>query len=165
MRVLHLTTEFPPVIYGGLGTAVGGWATACARAGVEIAVQLVGGVLALDGAAALYGAPRRWRSIWRTVRARCGGRTRMQILIRTQRGRGACAAFQRVRLKRSLLARCGLGGASIEDGGYLAGKGSALFPLNRVYGVTGFRLWDEVLTQVFRAMSELPVDPCPQFRH
>src|SRR6516165_11678547 len=24
MRILHLTTEFPPVIYGGLGTAVGG---------------------------------------------------------------------------------------------------------------------------------------------
>jgi len=61
MRVLHLTTEFPPVIYGGLGTAVGGWAKACARAGVEIAVQLVGGVLALDGNAALYGAPRQPR--------------------------------------------------------------------------------------------------------
>lgn len=58
MRVLHLTTEFPPVIYGGLGTAVGGWAKACARAGVEIAVQLVGGVLALNGGAALYGACR-----------------------------------------------------------------------------------------------------------
>jgi len=58
MRVLHLTTEFPPVIYGGLGTAVGGWAKACARAGIEIAVQLVGGVLALDGSASLYGAPR-----------------------------------------------------------------------------------------------------------
>jgi glycogen(starch) synthase len=58
MRVLHLTTEFPPVIYGGLGTAVGGWAKACAHAGVEIAVQLVGGVLAFDGNAALYGAPR-----------------------------------------------------------------------------------------------------------
>jgi glycogen synthase len=57
MRVLHLTTEFPPVIYGGLGTAVGGWAKACARAGMEIAVQLVGGILALDGNGALYGAP------------------------------------------------------------------------------------------------------------
>ena len=57
MRVLHLTTEFPPVIYGGLGTAVGGWTKACARAGVGIAVQLVGGVLALDGNASLYGAP------------------------------------------------------------------------------------------------------------
>jgi glycogen(starch) synthase len=58
MRVLHLTTEFPPVIYGGLGTAVGGWAKACAHAGVEIAVQLVGGILAIDGTGALYGAPR-----------------------------------------------------------------------------------------------------------
>jgi hypothetical protein len=45
------------VIYGGLGTAVGGWAKACARAGMEIAVQLVGGILALDGNGALYGAP------------------------------------------------------------------------------------------------------------
>jgi hypothetical protein len=43
MRVLHLTTEFPPIIYGGLGTAVGGWVTACARAGVSVAVQLVEG--------------------------------------------------------------------------------------------------------------------------
>ena len=49
MRVLHLTTEFPPVIYGGLGTAVGGWVTACARAGVTVAVQLVEGPLVLDG--------------------------------------------------------------------------------------------------------------------
>ena len=42
MRVLHLTTEFPPVIYGGLGTAVGGLAHAAARAGMEVAVLLVG---------------------------------------------------------------------------------------------------------------------------
>jgi glycogen synthase len=41
MRILHLTTEFPPVIYGGLGTAVGGWVTATARAGISVAVQLV----------------------------------------------------------------------------------------------------------------------------
>lgn len=46
------------MIYGGLGTAVGGWAKACARTGVDIAVQLVGGVLALDANAALYGALR-----------------------------------------------------------------------------------------------------------
>jgi hypothetical protein len=59
MRVLHLTTEFPPVIYGGLGTAVGGWVKACARAGVEVAVQLVEGALVLDGNAAMYGAPRQ----------------------------------------------------------------------------------------------------------
>jgi glycogen(starch) synthase len=45
MRVLHLTTEFPPVIYGGLGTAVGGLVTASVRSGVTAGVLLVGGVL------------------------------------------------------------------------------------------------------------------------
>jgi glycogen(starch) synthase len=59
MRVLHLTTEFPPVIYGGLGTAVGGWVKACADAGIDVAVQLVEGPLVLDGCAAMYGAPQR----------------------------------------------------------------------------------------------------------
>lgn len=49
MRVLHLTTEYPPVIYGGLGTAVGGWVRACARDGISVAVQLVEGPLVLDG--------------------------------------------------------------------------------------------------------------------
>jgi glycogen synthase len=48
MRILHLTTEFPPVIYGGLGTAVGGWVTASARAGLSVAVQLVEGPLGVD---------------------------------------------------------------------------------------------------------------------
>src|SRR5712671_2734761 len=52
MRILHLTTEFPPVIYGGLGTAVGGWVTATARAGISVAVQLVEGPLILDGSMA-----------------------------------------------------------------------------------------------------------------
>ena len=42
MRVLHLTTEFPPVIYGGLGTALGGLAFASARAGMTIGVLLAG---------------------------------------------------------------------------------------------------------------------------
>ena len=42
MRILHLTTEFPPVIYGGLGTAVGGLVTASARAGMAVRVLLVG---------------------------------------------------------------------------------------------------------------------------
>src|SRR5689334_11155617 len=42
MRVLHLTTEFPPVIYGGLGTALGGLALASARAGVTVGVLLAG---------------------------------------------------------------------------------------------------------------------------
>jgi glycosyltransferase involved in cell wall biosynthesis len=42
MRVLHLTTEFPPVIYGGLGTAVGGLVRASAWANLDVAVLLVG---------------------------------------------------------------------------------------------------------------------------
>lgn len=42
MRVLHLTTEFPPVIYGGLGVALGGLAMASARAGIEVGVLLAG---------------------------------------------------------------------------------------------------------------------------
>jgi glycogen synthase len=42
MRVLHLTTEWPPVIYGGLGTAVSGLVTASARAGMTVGVLLVG---------------------------------------------------------------------------------------------------------------------------
>jgi glycogen(starch) synthase len=42
MRVLHLTTEFPPVIYGGLGTALGGLAFASARAGMTVGVLLAG---------------------------------------------------------------------------------------------------------------------------
>jgi glycosyltransferase involved in cell wall biosynthesis len=40
--VLHLTTEFPPVIYGGLGTATGGLVKALVKAGVEAAVLLIG---------------------------------------------------------------------------------------------------------------------------
>jgi len=58
MRVLHLTPEFPPIIWGGLGTAVGGLATASAHAGISVGVLLVGGALVLgDGS---YGA---WRAI------------------------------------------------------------------------------------------------------
>jgi glycogen synthase len=59
MRILHLTTEFPPVIYGGLGTAVGGWVKASAQAGVQVAVQLVEGPLVLKESAGAYGSPRR----------------------------------------------------------------------------------------------------------
>ncbi|HXM48251.1 MAG TPA: glycosyltransferase family 4 protein [Pyrinomonadaceae bacterium] len=60
MRVLHLTPEFPPVIWGGLGTAVGGLATASAHAGISVGVMLVGGALVLgDGS---YGA---WKAISR----------------------------------------------------------------------------------------------------
>src|SRR5262249_57116698 len=58
MRVLPLPTEFPPVIYGGLGTAVGGWVTASARAGIEVAVQLVEGPLVLGQGGTAYGSPR-----------------------------------------------------------------------------------------------------------
>src|SRR5216683_3045761 len=62
MRVLHLTTEFPPVIYGGLGTAVGGWVTASARAGMTMGVLLVEGELVIDDAAeAGVRLARRWR--------------------------------------------------------------------------------------------------------
>src|SRR3954453_20300613 len=42
MRVLHLTVEYPPIIHGGLGTAVGGLVEASAEAGIEVAVLLVG---------------------------------------------------------------------------------------------------------------------------
>jgi glycogen(starch) synthase len=59
MRVLHVTPEFPPVIWGGLGTAVGGLANASAREGLEVAVLLVGGVLVLDHVTSqhAYGQP------------------------------------------------------------------------------------------------------------
>jgi len=57
MRVLHLTTEFPPVIYGGLGTAVGGWVTGSSRSGLSVAVMLVEGPLA-DDESMIYGRPR-----------------------------------------------------------------------------------------------------------
>ena len=43
MRVFHLTTEFPPLVYGGLGTAIGGLVNASAHAGIEVAVMLVAG--------------------------------------------------------------------------------------------------------------------------
>jgi glycogen synthase len=49
MRILHLTPEFPPLIWGGLGTAVGGLVGALARAGDTVGVLLIGGVLAEDG--------------------------------------------------------------------------------------------------------------------
>ncbi|WP_257453670.1 glycosyltransferase family 4 protein [Archangium lipolyticum] len=57
MRVLHLTPEYPPVIWGGLGTAVGGLATASARAGLSTGVLLVGGVLAVGGSYATAWQP------------------------------------------------------------------------------------------------------------
>jgi glycosyltransferase involved in cell wall biosynthesis len=42
MRVLHLTTEYPPVIFGGLGSAVGGLVGALADASTDVGVLLVG---------------------------------------------------------------------------------------------------------------------------
>jgi glycogen synthase len=53
MRILHMTTEFPPIVFGGLGTAVGGLVHALAAAGDTVAVLLVGG----GGAEAGYGHP------------------------------------------------------------------------------------------------------------
>ena len=60
MRVLHVTTEYPPVIYGGLGTAVGGWVTASAREGMTMGVLLVEGDLVVGNPShvAPYGAGR-----------------------------------------------------------------------------------------------------------
>ena len=57
MRVLHVTPEFPPVIWGGLGTAVGGLVTASARADMAVGVLLVGGVLSTGHS---YG---RWQPV------------------------------------------------------------------------------------------------------
>lgn len=42
LRVLHLTREFPPVVWGGLGTAVGGLANASSTAGMDVTVLLIG---------------------------------------------------------------------------------------------------------------------------
>src|SRR5262249_42784648 len=50
--VLHLTTEYPPIIYGGLGTAVGGLVKASALAGMTIGVLLIG-----SETGAAYGRP------------------------------------------------------------------------------------------------------------
>jgi glycogen synthase len=49
VRVLHLTVEYPPVIHGGLGTAVGGLVQASAAADLDVRVLLVN-----DGAGAGY---------------------------------------------------------------------------------------------------------------
>src|SRR5947209_7018248 len=42
MRILHITTEFPPIIYGGLGVATAGLVRASAEAGLKVAVLLFG---------------------------------------------------------------------------------------------------------------------------
>src|SRR3954451_21445985 len=56
VRILHLTPEFPPIIWGGLGTAVGGLVNASAEAGMTVGVLLVGGVLVLERP--IYGRTR-----------------------------------------------------------------------------------------------------------
>jgi glycogen(starch) synthase len=56
LRVLHLTTEYPPVIFGGLGTAVGGWVKASAQQELSVGVLLVEGPLVLEGDPPRYGA-------------------------------------------------------------------------------------------------------------
>jgi hypothetical protein len=66
VRVLHLTTEFPPVIWGGLGTAVGGIVNASAHAGMTVGVLLVGGVLSADGGYCA-GAPCRAKRSYSTL--------------------------------------------------------------------------------------------------
>lgn len=59
MRILHLTTEFPPVIYGGLGTAVGGWVTGSSQSGLTVGVLLVEGPLAdAETMTMAYGRPQ-----------------------------------------------------------------------------------------------------------
>jgi glycogen synthase len=50
MRILHITVEYPPVVHGGLGTAVGGLVEASDRAGLDVRVLLVN-----DAARAAYG--------------------------------------------------------------------------------------------------------------
>src|SRR5262249_40309928 len=61
----------------GLGTAVGGWVTATARAGISVAVQLVEGQLVLDGNAAStyygYGYGGGGRGTSRSTEAHFGG--------------------------------------------------------------------------------------------
>jgi len=63
VRVLHVTTEYPPIIFGGLGTAVGGLVRASARAGLNVAVLLVGA-----GSSPAYGPES---SVHETARLRC----------------------------------------------------------------------------------------------
>jgi glycogen(starch) synthase len=86
MRILHLTTEFPPVIYGGLGTAVGGWVTASARAGISVAVQLVEGPLSVEidvggayGYGYGYGGARR--QVPRASAAHIGGPSAVPFVL------------------------------------------------------------------------------------
>lgn len=64
MRVLHITTEYPPIIYGGLGTAVGGLVAASALVGIEVAVLLIG-----HGSSPGYSRPGLTTGVSNQVRA------------------------------------------------------------------------------------------------
>jgi glycogen(starch) synthase len=82
LRVLHITPEFPPVIWGGLGTAVGGLVNASGEAGMAVGVLLVGGVLVLERP--IYGHPRgisqeQLAEAWSKTRAGRGGVTFFQV--------------------------------------------------------------------------------------
>jgi glycogen synthase len=70
LRVLHLTTEFPPLIYGGLGTATGGLVKALVKVGVQAAVLLFG-----PSAGSSYGQLRPLPSVGRRSRHRSAGIT------------------------------------------------------------------------------------------
>ncbi|HYV95209.1 MAG TPA: glycosyltransferase family 4 protein [Chitinophagales bacterium] len=48
MKILHITPEYPPIIWGGLGTAVGGLTKALAKEHYSVGVLLVGGALVLN---------------------------------------------------------------------------------------------------------------------
>jgi glycogen(starch) synthase len=41
VRILHLTSEYPPIVWGGLGTVVGGLTKATGSAGIAVDVLLV----------------------------------------------------------------------------------------------------------------------------
>ncbi len=63
--ILHVTSEYPPIHFGGLGTAVAGLARAQAEAGAEVVVLLVHG----PGYAYGYGGNgRRYGSVSTSVR-------------------------------------------------------------------------------------------------
>ena len=74
MRVLHLTTEFPPLVYGGLGTATGGLVNALAKAGIEVAVLLFG-----PHSGASYGAFRALEGPPSARRRRSAGVTVFEV--------------------------------------------------------------------------------------
>jgi len=75
MRVLHLTTEFPPLVFGGIGTSVGGLVTGSARAGIDVGVQLVEATPASESGYNWYGYGYRGTGVgvFRRSAARASG--------------------------------------------------------------------------------------------